>query len=168
MDLTYGHFVLSFSFPLRSDLHLLGSLGPALFLKSQKGEKWKHVAGWWCHPEATGTLTMRSVRLRSSSSSFLRFSKWSSISVWSSVRSFSMRLRWMSWDDAHLWPVGQSITRGLRNGAPIWVSSSKKAINKINSRQSPLFPHLGFWGQPYREQNQAWPQIITLHKMWNI
>lgn len=42
--------------------------------------------------------TMRAVRLRSSSSSFLRFSKWASIRVWSSVRSFSIRFRWMSWN----------------------------------------------------------------------
>ena len=43
-------------------------------------------------------LTMRSVRPISSSSSFLRLSKWASIRLCSSVKSFSMRLRWMSWD----------------------------------------------------------------------
>lgn len=50
------------------------------------------ICTWKC-------LTIRWVSLMSSSSSFFLFSKWASMSVCSSVRSFSMRLRWISWGD---------------------------------------------------------------------
>lgn len=98
--------VLSPSQPWSSSAQLSPTCAsPAVGHRSSKiqQKKRKHTVKRWyrdmsVHSEKIWGRTIRSVRLSSSSSSFFRFSKWASIRVWSSVRSFSMRLRWMSWE----------------------------------------------------------------------
>lgn len=68
------------------------------------------LAGGSGRPSAP--LTMRSFSAMSSSSSFLRCSKCTSMSVCSSSRSFSMRLRWMSCGPERSAPRCQSPAAG--------------------------------------------------------
>lgn len=98
---------------------------------------------WSCSRKVSYQHTMRSVRSMSSSSSFFRFSKWASIRDCSSVRSFSIRFLWMSWNESDR---DQNV-------------SSKKKCNcspEMNLHQSPLFLHLGSLEVPDRARNQAW------------
>lgn len=56
---------------------------------------------WLCACVSVGALTILSFSCMMSSSSFFLLSKWTSIKVWSSIRSFSIRLRCMSFIREH-------------------------------------------------------------------
>lgn len=86
--------------PLAADSLLLCSLCAAIFLhKSPRVSR-----PWRRRPTNSAylwTITILSLRWISSSSSFFLLSKWTSIKVWSSIRSFSILLRWISCGEDH-------------------------------------------------------------------
>lgn len=75
-------------------------------------------------------LTILSLRLMSSSSSFFLWSKWTSIRVWSSSKSFSMRFLWMSWRFKQKWHLDQrtmsACIRSLGLSAPYEQKDKQK------------------------------------------
>lgn len=93
---------LSLFLPLAADSVLLRSLSAAFLLHGRPFHRHEslnldvRVRVFTFYRPRQKALTILSLRLMSSSSSFFLLSKWTSIRVCSSIRSFSILFRWMS------------------------------------------------------------------------